>query len=150
MKKIKVEIKVLEKAKDLPLPQYESPGSAGMDLRAALEKDLELMPGKHCLIPTGLKISLPENYEGQVRPRSGLALKYGITVLNAPGTLDSDYRGELKVILINLGETPYTIKRGDRIAQLIIAPLVKADLMPVEVLSGTKRGEGGFGHSGLE
>lgn len=150
MEKLKIQMKVLEKAKDLPLPHYESPGSAGMDLRAALEEDLVLLPGKYALISTGIKIALPDNYEGQVRPRSGLALKHGITLLNTPGTLDSDYRGEIKVLLINLGESPFTLKRGDRIAQLIIAPVVKANLIPVKVLSNTERGEGGFGHSGIE
>lgn len=150
MEKLKVEVQVMEKAKDLPLPQYESTGSAGMDLRAALKGDILLEVGKYTLIPTGLKIAIPPYYEGQVRPRSGLALKHGLTLLNTPGTLDSDYRGEVKVILINLGEYPYTVRRGDRIAQLIISPLIKAEIVPVEVLPSTGRGEGGFGHSGLD
>jgi len=140
----------MEKAKDLPVPQYTSPGSAGMDLRAALEKEIVLKPGDFKLIPTGLKIAFPQEFEGQVRPRSGLALNYGITVLNSPGTIDSDYRGEVKVLLINLGKEPYTVKKGDRIAQLVVSRLFKAELTQVEELSETIRGEGGFGHSGIE
>lgn len=138
----------LKEAQDLPLPDYASPGSAGLDLRAAPPQDILLQPGEYTLVPTGLKIEIPENFEGQVRPRSGLALKHGITLLNTPGTIDSDYRGEVKVILINLGREPYTIKRGDRIAQLILAGVSRAQVVKVSELSDTRRGGGGFGHSG--
>ena len=146
----KIKIMKMEKAKDLPVPQYSSHGSAGMDLRAALENNMVLKPGEFKLIPTGLKIAIPNGFEGQVRPRSGLALNYGITVLNTPGTIDSDYRGEVMVLLVNHGKESYTIYDGDRIAQLVIAQLIKADLTEVEVLPETIRGEGGFGHSGIE
>lgn len=143
-----MKIKVEKMQHAVGLPEYMSPGSAGMDLQAA-EKIENINSGEHCLVPTGLKMSLPEGYEGQIRPRSGLALKYGITVLNSPGTIDSDFRGELKVILINLGQKPYTIEKGERIAQLVISPIVQAKLHQVESLAEeTSRGEGGFGHSG--
>ncbi len=150
MNSVKIQVLKMKKAKDLPAPQYSSPGSAGMDLRAAPEEEITLKPGDYRLIPTGLKIALPRELEGQVRPRSGLALNHGITVLNSPGTIDPDYRGEVKVLLINLGEKPYTVKRGDRIAQLVISRLIKAELIEVNELPETTRGEGGFGHSGVE
>lgn len=133
---------------DLPLPAYETSGSAGMDLRAAVEQPLVLAPGERAAVPTGLTIALPSGYEGQVRPRSGLALRAGVTTLNTPGTIDADYRGEVKVILINHGAAPVTIQRGDRIAQLIIAPAVQAAWDEVELLEPTSRGEGGFGSTG--
>jgi dUTP pyrophosphatase len=135
---------------DLPLPSYESPGAAGMDLRAAVElgAPVVLAPGERAAIPTGLAIALPEGYEGQVRPRSGLALRAGITALNTPGTIDADYRGEVKVILINHGAQAVTIQRGDRIAQLIIAPVVQALWSEVDSLDVTGRGAGGFGSTG--
>jgi dUTP pyrophosphatase len=135
---------------DLPLPSYESPGAAGMDLRAAVDADapVVLAPGERAAIPTGLAIALPEGYEGQVRPRSGLALRAGITTLNTPGTIDADYRGEVKVILINHGARAVSIERGERIAQLIIAPVVQALWSEVASLDETGRGSGGFGSTG--
>jgi dUTP pyrophosphatase len=133
---------------DLPLPAYESAGAAGMDLRAAVDEPLVLHPGERAATPTGIAMALPEGFEGQVRPRSGFALRDGVTTLNTPGTIDSDYRGEVKVILINHGATPVTIRRGDRIAQLIIAPVVQATWAEVKDLDETIRGSGGFGSTG--
>ena len=135
---------------DLPLPTYETAGAAGMDLRAAVSGDeaLVLSPGTRAAVPTGLAFALPEGFEAQVRPRSGLALKAGVTVANAPGTIDQDYRGELKVLLINLGAEDFVIFRGDRIAQLVIAPVVQAAWREVDNLDGTDRGAGGFGSTG--
>lgn len=133
----------------LPLPAYETPGAAGMDLLAAVEEDIVIEPGKRFAVPTGLGIALPEGFEAQVRPRSGLALKQGITVANAPGTVDSDYRGEVKVILINLGQDPVTITRGMRIAQMVIAPVTRGVWKEVKALSETSRGAGGFGSTGV-
>lgn len=130
------------------LPAYETPGSAGMDVRAALEQPVTLQPGDRALIPTGLRIQLPEGYECQVRPRSGLALKKGITVLNTPGTVDADYRGEIGIILINLSREPFEIVPGERIAQLVINQYTRIQWEPVERLDETKRGDGGFGHTG--
>ena len=134
----------------LPLPAYETPQAAGMDLRAAAPEDapVVLHPGDRYAVPTGLAFALPEGFEGQVRPRSGLAAKSGITCLNTPGTIDADYRGEVKVILINLGAEAVTIRRGDRIAQLVIAPVVRATWAEVDELDETARGEGGFGSTG--
>jgi dUTP pyrophosphatase len=134
----------------LPLPAYETAGSAGMDLRAALPDDqpLTLAPGARALVPTGLKMALEPGHEGQVRPRSGLALKFGITCLNSPGTIDADYRGEVGVILANLGSEPFVVRRGERIAQLVIAPFVQARVEEVEALDETARGAGGFGSTG--
>lgn len=134
----------------LPLPEYATEGSVGLDLSAALDAPLELEPGARALIPTGFAIALPAGYEAQVRPRSGLALKYGLTVLNAPGTIDSDYRGELGVILANLGEHRVAIGRGMRIAQLVVAPVSHAQLAEVAELPPTKRAEDGFGSTGVE
>ncbi len=131
-----------------PLPAYETDHSAGMDLRAFLTESLTLRPMQRALVPTGLYLELPPGYEAQVRPRSGLALRHGITVLNSPGTIDADYRGEVGVILINLSESDYQINDGDRIAQMIIASYEKAHLVSVELISETQRGAGGFGHSG--
>ncbi len=130
------------------MPAYETDGSSGMDLRADLQAPVNLAPMQRALIPTGLFIELPFGYEAQVRPRSGLAIKHGITCLNSPGTVDSDYRGELKVILINLSGEAFTIQHGERIAQMIIQPVVKAELKVVNVLNESKRGAGGFGHTG--
>ncbi len=130
------------------LPAYETIGSSGMDLRANLSEPVNLLPMQRALIPTGLFIELPLGYEAQVRPRSGLALKHGITCLNTPGTIDSDYRGELKIILINLSNEPFAIQHGERIAQMIIQPVVKAAWEEVKILNESKRGEGGFGHTG--
>ncbi|NBC27250.1 MAG: dUTP diphosphatase [Bacteroidetes bacterium] len=140
----------LDHASDLPLPAYETEDSAGMDLRAALPEPAELKPGERMLVPTGLKMSLPRGYEAQIRPRSGLAFKHGITMLNTPGTIDSDYRGEVKLLAVNLGDEPFTITHGDRIAQMVIAPVVQADIREVSTLDETVRGEGGFGSTGVE
>ena len=144
-----VPVEVLPAAGDLPLPQYQTAAAAGMDLRAAVVAPLVLAPGQRVLVPTGLKIALPPGYEAQIRPRSGLALRYGITVLNSPGTVDPDYRGEVQVILANLGTEPFCINRGDRIAQLVVAPVARVLWQPVEDLEDTARGEGGFGHTGV-
>lgn len=133
-----------------PLPEYATPMSAGLDLRANLDAPLKLQPMQRCLVPTGLRIALPQGYEAQVRPRSGLALKRGITVLNAPGTIDADYRGEIGVILINLSQDCFVINDGERIAQLVIAAYEQAEFEQVESLDQTERGEGGFGHSGMQ
>lgn len=145
---MKVEIKRLE-GNDLELPSYETKNSAGMDLRACITENIILKKGERKLIKTGISIALPENYEAQVRPRSGLALKNGITVLNTPGTIDADYRGEIGVILINLGDSDFTIERGMRIAQMVIAPVVQAELVEVKELDETSRGKGGFGSTGV-
>jgi len=132
----------------IPLPAYETAHAAGMDLPAAVESDLVLKPGERALVPTGLAIALPEGFEAQVRPRSGLAARNGVTVLNSPGTVDADYRGEVKVILANLGPEPFTVTRGMRIAQMIVAPVSRAALQEVETLPDTARGAGGFGSTG--
>lgn len=134
----------------MPLPEYETQGSAGFDLRAAISEPIVLQPGKRALIPIGIKIALPEGYEAQIRPRSGLAYRNGITMLNSPGTIDSDYRGEIKVIAINHGEEPFTVKHGDRIAQMVIAPVQKIEIQEVFELPKTKRGDGGFGSTGVQ
>jgi dUTP pyrophosphatase len=140
----------LAHAQGLPVPAYESAGAAGMDLRAAVTEDapLILRPGARAMVPTGYCFAVPQGFEAQVRPRSGLAAKAGVTCLNTPGTIDSDYRGEVKVILINLGEEDFTIRRGDRIAQLVIAPVVQARWAKVDSLDDTARGAGGFGSTG--
>jgi dUTP pyrophosphatase len=140
----------LPHSKGLPLPAYETAGSAGMDLRAAIPEDVPVLlaPGARALIPTGLKIALEPGFEAQVRPRSGLALKHGITCLNSPGTVDSDYRGEVGVILINHGQEPFVIRRGERIAQLVVARHEQAAMIEVETLDDTARGAGGFGSTG--
>ena len=135
-------------AEDLPLPAYATAGSAGLDLPAAVEGERVLAPGERALVPTGFRIELPAGYEAQVRPRSGLALRHGIVLPNAPGTIDSDYRGELRVILWNTGPTPFVLRRGDRVAQLVVAPVSRARLVPAEALGDTPRGGGGFGHTG--
>jgi len=131
------------------LPRYMTPHSAGMDLFASLEGEVTLSPGERRLIPTGVAIALPEGHEAQVRPRSGLALKHGVTLLNSPGTVDADYRGEIGVIMINLGAEPFVIKDGDRIAQLVIHPVCRVELQEVDELPPSSRGEGGFGHTGM-
>ena len=140
----------LSHAADLPLPAYETPLSAGMDLRAALIEPVDLHPGERKLIPTGLKIAVPAGYEGQVRPRSGLAIKQGITMLNSPGTIDADYRGEVMVIAINHGQDVVRFNHGDRIAQLVVAPVVQVSIHEVAELDATDRGEGGFGSTGVK
>lgn len=143
----KVNIAVINKSHH-PLPEYATQQSAGMDIRAFLPEPLVLAPGERALIPTGIFMELPAGWEAQVRPRSGLAFKHGITVLNAPGTIDADYRGEIGVILINLGNEPFEIKDGDRVAQLVFAPCARAAWVQSENLSGTQRGSGGFGSTG--
>lgn len=145
-----LKVHVTPAAEGLPLPAYETPGSAGMDLRAALAEPLTLAPGERALVTTGLRLEIPPGYEGQVRPRSGLAIRHGITLLNTPGTIDSDYRGLLQVIVINLGQEPFTIHRGDRIAQLLIAPVVQVGVEVSEHLAASARGEGGFGSTGRQ
>lgn len=145
---VTVAIQRLPHAADLDLPRYESAHAAGLDLSACIPADIQLAPGKRALIPTGFAIALPPGYEAQVRPRSGLAAKHGITVLNAPGTIDADYRGELGIILINLGEVAFTITRGMRIAQMVIAPVAQAVLAETTELPATQRGAGGFGSTG--
>ena len=149
MPQIPLKIKLLPHHKGLPLPAYQSAGAAGMDLAAAIDQDIVLTPGQRELIATGIAIELEPGYEAQVRPRSGLAIKNGVTVLNTPGTIDSDYRGEIKVILINHAQEPFTISRGMRIAQMVIAPVTQAEIIISEDLSTSERGEGGFGHSGI-
>ncbi|MBR5699063.1 MAG: dUTP diphosphatase [Prevotella sp.] len=144
-----VKIKVINKGHQ-PLPQYATPQSAGMDLRANLTESIVLKPLERCLVPTGLFIALPEGYEAQVRPRSGLALKKGITVLNAPGTIDADYRGEVGVLLVNLSQEDFVINDGERVAQMIIARHETADFIEVAELDETERGAGGYGHTGVK
>ena len=143
-----MEIKVINKRNN-PLPTYSTEYSSGLDLRANLDNDLVIKPLQRVLVPTGLFIELTEGYEAQIRPRSGLAIKYGITVLNTPGTIDTDYRGEIKIILINLSNEDFTIHHGDKLAQMVIAKFEKADLKIVDSLSETVRSDGGFGHSGI-
>jgi dUTP pyrophosphatase len=145
-----LQIMRLPHGEGLALPAYETKGAAGMDLRAAVTEPLILQPSARAAVPTGLAFAIQHGFEGQIRPRSGLALKNGVTCLNTPGTVDADYRGEIKVILINLGQEPFTISRGDRIAQLVIAPVTQAELIEVEVLDETSRGAGGFGSTGLK
>ena len=147
---VKVEIRQLPHGEGLTLPEYQSAHAAGLDLLAAVPEDspLLLSPGQRALVPTGLTIALPPGYEAQVRPRSGLASKHGVTVLNSPGTVDADYRGEIGVLLINHGGVPFPIRRGERIAQMVIAPVVRVDLAPSAELSATNRGGGGFGSTG--
>lgn len=143
-----MKIRIINHSKH-PLPRYATPLSAGVDLRANLDAPITLPPMGRCLVPTGLRIALPAGFEAQVRPRSGLALKHGITLLNTPGTIDADYRGEIGVIMANLSAEPFTIADGDRIAQLVVARHETAEWEPVETLDDTERGEGGFGHSGV-
>jgi dUTP pyrophosphatase len=149
MAELKVSVQRLPHGADLPLPAYATAHSAGLDLMAAIEGEVVLAPGARQLIPTGLSIALPPGYEAQVRPRSGLALKHGITVLNSPGTIDADYRGEVKVLLINHGAENFVLKRGDRIAQLVVAPVTRIGWVAVERLDETERGAGGYGSTGI-
>ena len=149
MSNVKVLFKKLTHAADLPLPSYETADAAGMDLRAALEAPVKIQPGDRVLIPTGLQMALPVGYEAQVRPRSGLAWRNGITLLNTPGTIDADYRGELKVLVINHGESPFTVGHGERIAQMVISPVLQAEVEEAEELPDTMRGAGGFGSTGV-
>jgi dUTP pyrophosphatase len=150
MKHLSIAVKRLPHGAGLDLPAYATAESAGLDLLAAIDEDFVLAPGKRRLIPTGLAIALPPGTEAQVRPRSGLALKHGVTVLNAPGTIDADYRGEVGVILVNLSEEPFTITRGSRIAQMILAEVKRAKWLEVENLEESQRGVGGFGSTGFE
>ena len=133
---------------DLPLPAYQTRGSAGMDLAASLDSEIAIPPGEWRLIPTGLRMAIPDGHEGQVRPRSGLALEHGVTVLNAPGTIDSDYRGELKVALVNHGKQPFVVRHGDRVAQLLICAVARVEWHPDADLDSTSRGDGGYGSTG--
>jgi len=150
MEEVRIAVKRVngEQDTDLPLPRYMSERAAGMDLAAAVEREITIAPLGRAVIPTGFALALPEGYEGQVRPRSGMAAGHGVTVLNTPGTIDSDYRVEVKVILINLGSDPFVVRRGDRIAQLVICPVTRASLSPAASLDDTRRAQGGFGHTG--
>ena len=148
MTNLPVRIRRLPHAKDLPLPAYQTPEAAGLDLYAAVKEPVILMPGDRSLIPTGIALALPVGLEAQLRPRSGLALKYGLTLLNSPGTVDSDYRGEIMVLLINHGSKPVTISRGERIAQCVLNAIIRVAIEEVEELPSTRRGSGGFGHTG--
>ena len=148
MSRATIQVTRLPHAEGLPLPAYATPGAAGMDLLAAVTAPLTIPPGSRALVPTGLCVALPAGHELQVRPRSGLALKHGITCLNTPGTIDADYRGEVKVILANLGDAPFPVRRGERIAQLVPAPVLHATLAEVDALDDTDRGTGGFGSTG--
>ena len=144
------EILIKRLSKNIPLPKYETDGSSGMDLSANIEKNVDIKPGKSAIIPTGLAVSIPKNFEIQIRPRSGLAAKNQLSVLNTPGTIDSDYRGELKVILINLWDKTFKVENGSRVAQMVLCPIIKASLKEVETLEETKRGIGGFGSTGTK
>ena len=144
------EILIKRLSKNIPLPKYKTEGSSGMDLSANIEKEIEIAPGETSIISTGLAVSIPKNFEIQVRPRSGLAAKNQISVLNTPGTIDADYRGELKVILINLGKKIFKVEKGLRIAQMVLCPVIKATLKEVDILEETKRGIGGFGSTGIK
>jgi dUTP diphosphatase len=146
---VRVRVVRLAHAHDLPLPAYASAGSAGLDLRAAIGDPAELPPGGRAMVPTGLVLELPPGYEGQVRPRSGLAHRHGVTMANSPGTIDSDFRGEVQVLLVNLGSEPFTLRRGERIAQLVVAPVARVEWEEASDLSPTARGAGGFGSTGL-
>ena len=145
---IEIAVKTLPHFEGLDLPKYQTEGSVGLDLSAACQEDIVIPCGERRLVPTGICIALPLSYEAQIRPRSGLALKNGITLPNSPGTIDSDYRGEIQVILLNLGQEPFVVKRGTRIAQMVIAPVVKASLVLADNLDSTVRAAGGFGHTG--
>ncbi len=144
----RIDIEVLSHARSLPLPGYQTPHSSGVDLLAAVENDVEILPGKRALVPTGLRVALPPEFEFQVRPRSGLALRHGLTVLNSPGTIDADYRGEIQIILANLGDEVFTVTRGMRIAQMVLCRVNRFAWNPTNELSDTVRGSGGFGHTG--
>lgn len=146
---IRLRVRRLEDDRDLPLPEPASPGAAGLDLRAAVPREITLAPMERARVPTGLVLEIPPGWEGQVRPRSGLALRHGVTLVNAPGTVDSDYRGEVAVLLINLGTDPYTVRRGDRIAQLVLSPAAAVTVAEVEEVGDSERGDGGFGSTGV-
>ena len=150
MANVEIKVKRLRGEEDIALPAYETKGASAMDIRAAVQDTVILNPGEIKLIPTGLAVSVPLGYEVQIRPRSGLALKYGIGMANSPGTIDSDYRGEIGLIMVNWGKEPFPVKRGDRVAQMLITRVYRADLAEVKDLDTTSRGDGGFGHSGIE
>ncbi|HUA34513.1 MAG TPA: dUTP diphosphatase [Candidatus Binataceae bacterium] len=144
-----VKLKIMRMRKSaVPLPSYQTAHAAGVDLMADLDGRIEMAPGERRAVPTGIAIEIPDGYEGQVRPRSGRAIKEGLTMINSPGTIDADYRGEVKVLLVNLGQAPIIIEPGDRIAQLVIAPVIRAEIVEVDSLTDTPRGSGGFGHTG--
>jgi len=145
---ITLRVKRLPGCDDIPLPRYMTAHAAGMDICAAVQSPVSLLPGMRAMIPTGIAVALPEGTEAQVRPRSGLAAKHGITLLNSPGTIDADYRGEIKVLMINHGDTEFTINRGDRIAQIVVQPVLQASLLAVDELPESTRNDGGFGHTG--
>jgi dUTP pyrophosphatase len=149
MEQVKINIRRLKKGLPVSLPRYMTEGSSGMDLFASLEEDVLLLPGQRKLIPTGICVAIPEGYEGQIRPRSGLAIQKGIGIVNGPGTIDSDYRGEIGVLLIHFGEDPFTIRNGERIAQMVISRVFRPILVEVDDLPPTRRQEGGFGHTGI-
>ncbi|SEL95540.1 deoxyuridine 5'-triphosphate nucleotidohydrolase [Syntrophus gentianae] len=149
MKEIRVPVQTLPHFSGLSLPRYMTEGAAGMDIYAAVTGDVMIGPGERALIPTGLVIALPEGFEAQIRPRSGLALKHGVTLVNSPGTIDADFRGEIGVLLINHGKEPFLISRGSRIAQMVVTPVCRAAWFESRVLESTIRGDGGFGHSGI-
>ena len=150
MERVLIKVKRLKGGEDISLPAYESEGASAMDVRAAVQEQVVLNPGEVKLIPTGLAVSVPYGYEAQIRPRSGLALRHGIGMANSPGTIDSDYRGEIGLIMINWGQKPFPIKRGDRIAQMLITRVYRAEMVEVADLDQTSRGDGGFGHSGTD
>ena len=146
---VQILIQRVSEAKDLPLPSYATEGASGMDLLAAVKGETTILPGERALIPTGIKVAIPKGYEAQIRPRSGLALRHGLSMVNTPGTIDSDYRGTVQIILINLGEEPFKIKRGDRIAQMVVCPIIKAELVETANMPSSERSDGGFGHTGV-
>jgi dUTP pyrophosphatase len=148
MEPVKIQIKRLRKDRPIDMPKYMTEGSSGMDLFASLEKEVTMVPGERRLVPTGISVAIPEGFEGQIRPRSGLAIQKGIGIVNGPGTIDADYRGEIGVLLINLGKEPFTIRNGERIAQIVISPVFRAILEEVDDLPPTGRQGGGFGHTG--
>ncbi|MEA3369437.1 MAG: dUTP diphosphatase [Candidatus Ratteibacteria bacterium] len=149
MKKVIIKVRQDETCRDISLPRYMSDSASGLDLKAAVKEEAVLGPGKRMLVPTGLFIEVPPGYEAEIRPRSGLAIKHGLSIVNAPGTIDADYRGEVGIILINLGDEPFIIRRGERIAQMIIKEVVRAELLEEDRLSETGRNSGGFGHTGI-
>lgn len=149
MKKVIIKVRQDETCRDISLPRYMSDSASGLDLKAAVKEETVLGPGKRMLVPTGLFIEVPPGYEAEIRPRSGLAIKHGLSIVNAPGTIDADYRGEVGIILINLGDEPFIIRRGERIAQLVIKEVVRAELLEEDRLSETGRNSGGFGHTGI-
>lgn len=149
MRKVRIPIKRLRKDRPVSLPRYMTDHSAGMDLFASLDEEVVLQPGQRRLIPTGIAVAIPAGFEGQIRPRSGLALQNGIALVNAPGTIDADYRGEISVLLINFGERPFRVRDGDRIAQMVISPVLRAEWEETEELPATERDSGGFGHTGV-